>query len=200
MSESSIACLLVTHLPVKAERQRYPALRGKPLVVVENRRAKDLVIASSPEARGVRVGMPLPEVLARCPGATLLPADHRFYGDVFDRMAENIAMRCPVVEKAELGCVYACLDELSPLYGGDARLIASLLQSVPPDFGLRVGVASGKFAAYVSAATALPGRAVKAQLDSAAFFSGHSIDPPVSPQTRARLRRSGITTIEQLAA
>ena len=200
MSDLTIACLLVTHLPVKAERQRYPALRGKPLVVVENRRARDLVMASSPEARGVRVGMTLSEVLTYCPGATMVPADHRFYDDVFDRMADNIARRCPVVERAELGCVYASLEGMSPLYGGEARLIASLLQSVPPDFGLRVGVASGKFAAYVSAATALPGRAIKARLDSAAFLNSHSIDPLVSPQTRARLHRSGITTIEQLAA
>ena len=200
MSDSSIACLLVTHLPVKAERQRYPVLRGKPLVVVENRRARELAFDISPEARGVKPGMTLPEVLARCPGATLLPADHRFYGDVFDRMADNIAMRCPVVERAELGCIYASLEGMSPLYGGEARLIASLLQSVPPDFGLRVGVASGKFEAHVSAATALPGRAVKAQLDSAGFLNSHSIDPLISPQAGARLRRSGITAIEQLAA
>ena len=144
--------------------------------------------------------MTLPEVLACCPGATLLPADHRFYDDVFDRMADNIAMRCPVVERAEMGCVYASLEGMSPLYGGEARLIASLLQSVPPDFGLRVGVASGKFAAYVSAATAPPGRAVTTQLDSAAFLSSHSIDQITSPQARARLHRSGITTIKQLAA
>jgi len=126
--------------------------------------------------------MTLPEVQARCPGATLLPADFRFYDNVCDRMAENIAMRCPVVEKAEMGCFYTWLEDLAPVYGGEARLIASLLQSVPPDFGLRVGVASGRFTAYVSAATASPGRAVKTQLDSAALLSGHSIDPLISPQ------------------
>ncbi len=200
MSESTIACLLVTHLPVKAERQRYPALRGKPLVIVENRGFGNLVLDSSPEAKGLRPGMPLPESLTRCPEATLLPADHRFYDDVFDRMADNIARRCPAVEKAEMGCIYADVEGLSPVYGGEARLIASLLQSAPPDFGLRVGVASGRFAAYVSAATAPPGRAVKTQLDSAAFLSSHSIGGLISPQARARLRQSGIATIEQLAA
>ena len=200
MSESTIACLLVTHLPVKAEMQRYPALRGKPLVIVESNGSGDMVLDSSPEARDVKQGMPLPESLTRCSEATLLSADSRFYEDVFDRMADNIAMRCPVVEKAGMGCVYAWLEGLSPVYGGEARLIASLLQSVPLDFDLRVGVASGRFAAYVSAATAPPGRAVKTQLDSAAFPSSHSIDPLISSQARARLRRSGITTIEQLAA
>ena len=201
MSESTIACLLVTHLPVKAERQRYRALRGKPVVIVESCGIRELAFDSSPEARGVRAGMTLPEVLAHCPGATLLPADCRFYDDVFDRIADNIAMRCPVAEKAEMGCVYAWLEGLSPVYGGEARLIASLLQSAPPDFGLRVGVASGKFPAYVSAATALPGRAVKASHDPAASLSRRSTyPPPLSPEDRARLQRLGIATVSQLAA
>ena len=201
MSDSTIACLLVKHLPVKAEMQRYPALRGKPLVIVESNGSGGLVLDSSPEARGVKPGMPLPESLARCPEATLLPADQRFYDDVFDRMADNIATRCPVVEKAEMGCVYAWLEGLSPVYGGEARLIASLLQSVPPDFDLRLGVASGRFAAYAFAATAPPGRAVKTQLDPAAFLSSRSIDLlPFSPQGRARLRQLGISAAGQLAA
>ena len=201
MSESTIACLLVTHLPVKAERQRYPALRGKPLVIVESCGPGQMVLDSSAEARGARAGMALPEVLACCPEAALLPADRRFYEDIFDRMADNIAMRCPVVEKAGMGCVYARLEGLSSLYGGEARLIASLLQSAPPDFGLRVGVASGKFPAYLSAATALPGRAVKASHDPAAFVGRRSAHlPAFSQQDRARSQRSGITALGQLAA
>ena len=201
MSDSTIACLLVKRLPVKAEMQRYPALRGKPLVIVESCGSGYMALHSSPEAGDVKPGMPLPEVLARCPEATLLPADHQFYGDVFDRMADNIAMRCPVVEKAEMGCVYAWLEGLSPVYGGETRLIASLLQSVPPDFGLRVGVASGKFPAYVSAATAPPGRAVKASHDPAAFLSRRSpYLPSLSQQDRARLQRPGIAAASQLAA
>lgn len=201
MSESTIACLLVTHLPAKAERQRYPALRGSPLVIIESSGSGDLALDSSSEAWGVKPGMPLPEVLARCPEATLLPADSQFYDSVFDRMADNIAMRCPVVEKAEMGCVYAWLEGLSPVYDGEARLIASLLQSTPPDFGLRVGIASGKFTAYVSAATALPGRAVKASHDPAAFLRRRpTYLPSLSPQDKARLQRLGIAAVGQLAA
>ena len=103
MSESTIACLLVTHLPLKSERQRYPSLRGKPVVIVERRRPGGAVMESSPEAQGVEAGMPLEKALIRCPQAVVLEADRGFYDDVFDRMAEALAMRCPAVGKGRAG-------------------------------------------------------------------------------------------------
>ena len=201
MSESTIACLLVTHLPVKAERQRYPALRGKPLVIIEIISPGEMVLDCSPEARGVETGMSAPETLSRCPEAVLLPSDGQFYDNVFERMADALAMRCPVVERGELGCLYACLEGMAPVYGGEARLIASLLQAVPPLFELRVGVASGKFPAYVAAATSRPGRAVKAPPGAAAFLSSQSIELlPLPQKSRERLRQAGIHTLGRLAA
>ena len=61
MSDSTIACLLVTSFPIKAERRRYPALRGEPLVIVESVGPTDLVLECSPEAQGVEAGIPLAE-------------------------------------------------------------------------------------------------------------------------------------------
>ncbi len=46
----SIACLLITHLPVKAELIRRPELRGEPVVITESYGSKTLVLDSSPEA------------------------------------------------------------------------------------------------------------------------------------------------------
>ena len=201
MSESAIACLLVTHLPVKTEWQRYPALRGKPLVIVENCGSRDLVLDSSPEARGVTAGMSMPEALTRCPEARVLSADRQFYGDVFNRLAGKLAMRCPIMEAEEIGCVYAELEGLSLIYGGEARMIASLLQVAPPGFSPRLGVASVWFAAYVAAATAPTGRAIKAPHDAATFLSGHSVELlPISQESRERLRWAGVPTLGQLAA
>lgn len=201
MSESTIACLLVTHLPVKSERQRYPALRGKPLVIVESRRAGEMVLDSSPEAGNVSAGMSVPEALERCPQAALMPADGEFYNAVFDRFADRLAMRCPAVEQADLGCVYAGLEGLSLVYGGEARLVASLLQAAPPEFDPHIGVASSRFTACVIASGTQPGRAAKAPPDEAAFLSGRSIDLlPLSPESKARLHLSGVHTLGRLAA
>ena len=74
MSDRLIACLLVTHLPVKAELKRCPELRGKPVVITESYGSKTLVLDSSPEARGVATGMSLQEATSRCKDAVLLQA------------------------------------------------------------------------------------------------------------------------------
>ena len=200
-SQLTVACVLVTHLPVKAERRRYPALRGKPLVIIESCGSRDLVLDSSAEARGVTAGAPLTEALARCRDAVVMQADRTYYSDAFDRLTESLAMRCPMVEPAEMGCVYASLEGLGPVYGGAARLVASLLQAPPPEYNPQVGVAAGKFPAYVAAMTAGSGRAARAPHDAAAFLSGCSIDLlPLCSERKARLRRFGIHTLGHLAA
>src|SRR5918992_5559289 len=60
-----IACVLVTHLPVKAEIQRHPELKGKPVIVTAGNGSKQVVLDSSPEARGVAPGMTVQEALSQ---------------------------------------------------------------------------------------------------------------------------------------
>ena len=151
MAKSLIACLLVTHLPVKAELGRYPQLRGRPVVITESYGSKELVLDSSPEARGVAAGMSFQEAVSRCKDAVLLQADGPFYESRFDAVVRSLEGRSPLVEKGELGCAYVGLSGLEAMYGGEARLIAALLQAAPQEFNPRIGVAAGKFPAYVAA-------------------------------------------------
>ena len=127
MTDRSIACMLVTHLPVKAEVRRYPQLRGKPVIITESYGSKDLVLDSSPEAKGVTAGMPLAEAMARCKDASLLQADAPHYNQTFNKLVQALELRSPVVERAGLGCVYVGLDGLDLMYGGEARVVASLV-------------------------------------------------------------------------
>lgn len=199
-SKNSIACLVVTHLPVKAEVRRYPYLRGKPVIITESYGSRDLVLDSSPEARGVGTGMPLQEALSHCKEAVLLQADAYYYNDAFDKLARSMEMRSPLVEKAGMGCVYVGLEGLKLMYGGEARLIASLLQGAPADFNPRLGVAAGKFPAYVAAANTKGGRATRVPEDVAGFLSGFSVDLlPLSWEDKARLHHFGIHTLGELA-
>ena len=199
--ESSLACVLVTHLPVKAEVRRYPELRGKPVIITESYGSKDLVLDSSPEARGVGPGMPLQEAMARCKEAVLLQADGPHYNDAFGGLLQALEMRSPLVERADMGCAYVGLEGLDLMYGGEARVIASLLQAVPQEFNPRVGVASGKFPAYVAAVTTQGGRAARVPAgDVAGFLSGFSVGLlPLSWENKTRLHRFGIHTLGQLA-
>ena len=86
MTDSSIACMLVTHLPVKSEIRRYPQLRGKPVIITESYGSKDLVLDSSEEARGVCSGMLLVEAMSRCKEASLIQADPPYYSHTFDKI------------------------------------------------------------------------------------------------------------------
>ncbi len=200
-ADRSIACLLVTHLPVKAELQRRPELREKPLVITESYGSKTVVLDSSPEARGIASGMSLPEAASRCKYAVLLQADGSHYQEVFDGLVRALESRSPLVEEAGLGCAYVGINGLETMYGGEARLIATLLQAAPHQFNPRMGVAQGKFPAYIAAVTSNGGRATKAPADVAGFLKGFSIDLlPLSWDNKTRLHRFGLHTLGQLAA
>ena len=196
-----IACVLVTHLPMKAELRRRVELRGMPVIITESAGSKQVVLDRSPEARGVIAGMPLQEALSRCKGAALLQADVPYYRGVFDTVIGLLSQRSPLVEKSDLGCAYVGLDGLEDMYGGEARLIASLLQAVPHHLNPRVGLAGGKFPAYVAAILSGGGRATRACEDVAAFLEGLPVDLlPISWQNKVRLHRFGLRTMGQLAS
>ena len=196
-----IACVLVTHLPIKAELRRYPELRGRPVVITESYGSKELVLDSSSEARGVISGMSLQEAVSRCKDTVLLQADAPYYESGFNALVHSLEQRSPLVEKAELGSAYVGLDGLEAMYGGEARLITSLLQAVPQEFNPRIGVALGKFPAYVAAVTSNGGRATRVPGDVAGFLKEFSIDLlSLSWENKTRLHRFGLHTLGQLAA
>ena len=196
-----VACVLITHLPVKAEQRRRVELRGRAVIVAEACGSKQVVLDSSPEAAGVMAGMPLQEALSRCKGSVLLQADVPYYQTVFDGVVRLLLQRSPVVEKAGLGCTYVGVDGLEPMYGGEAKLIASLLNATPHDFNARVGLAEGKFPAYVAAVASDGGQARRVPDDVAGFLQKLPIDLlPTSWDKKERLHRFGIHTMGQLAS
>jgi DNA polymerase-4/protein ImuB len=162
------------------------------------------VLDSSAEAHGVNAGMPLAGAMARCKDAVLVQADAPYYNSTFDKLVQALELRSPVVERDGLGCAYVGLDGLELMYGGEARIVAALLQAAPPEFNPRVGVAGGKFPAYVAAVTAKGGRATRVPSDAAgmaAFLGGLSIGLlPLSWANKTRLHRFGIHTLGQLSA
>ena len=196
-----IACVLITHLPVKAEQRRRAGLRERPVIIVESYESKQVVLDSSPKAVGITAGMPLQEALSRCKGAALLQADESYYRTVFDGIVRQLAQKSPVVERAELGCAYVGLDGLEAMYGGEARLIASLLRTTLDDLNPRLGLAGGRFAAYVAAVMSREGEATRVPDDVAGFLGKLPVDLlPVSWENRSRAHRFGLHTMGQLAA
>ncbi len=195
-----VACVLVTHLPMKAELRRYPELRGSPAIIVTTSGSKQQVLDHAPEARGVIAGMALQEAAARCKNAVLLAADGPYYEKAFAGVIHSLEQRSPLVEPAGLGCAYVGLDGLEAMYGGEASLIASLLKGVPQAFNPRLGVAAGKFPAYAAAVTSPGGRATRVPEDVAGFLKDFSIDLlPLSWESKNRLRQFALHTLGQVA-
>ena len=196
------ACVLITHLPAKAELRRRADLRDRPVIITaQTGRDGPLVLDVSPRVTGVAVGMPLQEALSRCKSATLLEANEPHYRVVFDRIVRSLSRRSPVVEKGELGCAYVDVTGLEAMYGGESRVISALLNAVPREFHARLGLAGAKFPAYVAAAMSDGGHARKVPDDVRGFLAGLPVDLlPVSWDDRVRLHRFGLHTIGQVAS
>ena len=195
-----VACVLITHLPVKSELVRRPELARRPVIITETAGSKQRVLDSSPEARGVVAGMSLQEALSRCKEAVLVEADAPHYREAFDGLLSSLEQRSPLVEKSDLGCAYVGLDGLEAMYGGEPRLITTLMQAIPNSFNPRIGLAKGKFPAYVAAVTSDAGQATRVPDDGARFLKDFSVELlPLSWENKVRLHRFGLHTLGQVA-
>ena len=133
-----IACLLITHLAMKSEFTRHPELLNKPVIITQSHGSQQIVLDRSPEVHGITEGMSTQEALSRCRSATLVEADHSYYEATFNTVIEAIEQRSPTVEKGQLGCAYIGIDGLEMMYGGEARVITSLMQAIPTNFNPRI--------------------------------------------------------------
>jgi hypothetical protein len=196
-----IACLWVSHLPVKVELHRYPHLKRRPIILARASGSRRVVLDASPQAVDVLPAMPLQQALSRCKEAVLLDADLPLYRRVQEQFFDSLEQRGAEVEEAQLGLAYMKLDGLEAMHGGEARLITSLLNAVPSYLMPRIGMATGKFPAYLAATTCEPYGVMKVPEEPREFLALLSVDLlPVAWEIRSRLHSFGLHTLGQVAA
>ena len=196
-----IACVLVTHLQAKVEMRNRPGLKEQPVLIVDRSPRRSVVIDHFPAAFGAAAGMAIEEALSRQADGIVLEADESAYRREFHRMLVSLQGVSDRVEGAELGTAYVALGGLEALYGGEARLVTTLLNAVPQDLAPRVGVADTKFPAYVAARASQPLGATKVPPDPAEFLAPQPVDLlPLPAALRAELRRFGLHTLGEVAA
>ena len=196
-----VACVLITHLRAKVELRRQPHLAGEPVLIVDRRQTRPLVVDRSPAAAGVAAGMTLEQARSRQASGVVLEADEAAYRRVFRQLLSSLQGVSDRVEAAELGTAYVGLDGLDAMYGGEARLVNTLLNVVPHYLKPRAGVGAGKFPALVAAQTSQPLGATRVPPDAAAFLAPRPIDLlPVSLGVSESLHGFGLHTLRQVAA
>ena len=196
-----VACVLITHLRAKVELHRQPGLKATPAVVVGHERGRTVVLDTLPKSPGALEGMTVEEALSHRADTVVVEADGPAYRRVFREVLVSLQGISDRVEAGELGVAYAGLDELSEMYGGEARSAVALLRAVPEYLLPRVGLADGKFSAYIAARTSDLLGAVKVPSDVAAFLAPHSVDLlPISDRVKTDLHRFNIHTLGDLAS
>ena len=195
-----VACVLIPHLRALAEMRRCPHLSRRPIIIVDRSRGRPLVTDFLPEGSGVIQGMPLGQAMSLY-GGTALEADDPHYREVFDRVLAALQGVSDRVEAAELGTTYVGLGGLEGMYGGEARLARALLNAVSPDLEPRVGLAHGKFPAYVAAKFSGPQGAVRVPTNVKAFLAPHPINLlPVSSRLKEEMHRLGLHRVGAVAS
>ena len=196
-----LACVLITHLRALVELRSRPHLSRRPIVIVDRSGGRPVVADFLPEGSGIRKGMSLEQALSLDGGTRVLEADEPHYREVFDRALAALQGVSDRVEAAELGTAYVGLGGLEGMYGGEARLAHALLNAVSPDLEPRVGLAHGKFPAYVAAKISGPQGAVRAPADVGAFLARHSINLlPVSRRLKEEMHRLGLHRMGAVAS
>lgn len=155
---------------------------------------------------GVRPGQLVSQAVSLCPALTLLEPDPAHYAAAQDALVEVLAELSPVVEPSGQGCVFLGMDGLGRLHGLPPnqvrRVLRALFRALPPPLvaATRVGLAPGKFGAWVAAASARPGEPVIVpERELGTFLASRPVSAlPVQEATLDRLERLGVRTLGEL--
>jgi nucleotidyltransferase/DNA polymerase involved in DNA repair len=152
-----IACVLIPSFAVAVESLRDPCSTDGPVIVYD----RHTVLDASPDATGVREGLPLRQAKALCPHAAFVDADHALYRAAFDAMLDGLEDVAPQVEPAGLGCAYVDVQGLQGHYEDEFVLAGDLVEATRRATSLlaTTGIADGKFVAWVAASITPPGDA-----------------------------------------
>lgn len=201
-----VACLWMPQFALRAERARRPELPPGPLALVDSAAGTAGVVrACSPEAfaAGLAAGMPAASIPRHCPGALVLPFDAGHYQRRYETLLAALDTISPQVEADPLDVFFLDLAHLPHLDPRNPEQVAAAVRAViPPPFVPRIGIASGKFTAWVAANVAPPERPlVVEEAERAALLRpAPSRLLPGSAEMTRRLRLLGLRTLGDVAA
>ncbi|MBS21820.1 MAG: hypothetical protein CL739_06990 [Chloroflexi bacterium] len=198
---SKIGCLLITHFGVKAEINKTPELSDKDIFLYSQELHHSPVVEDfSKRIKNISKGVPLSYALSRYPKSLKFEFDRKNYEQIFASVISNVARIAPKIERSELGVIYIDIQGLSRMYGGEAKLVTSILDSIPYFLEPRFGISVNKFSAYSAALSSIPGGSTKILNNIDSFLSSFSVDVlPIKKSTIIDFHKFGIHTIGDIA-
>ena len=218
------ACCWIPQFALRCEEARHPGFTTGPAAVLSPDDARKVWQVSRHARRvGVRSGMTVSQAIGLAPTLKLCEADPVHYDERFSSLLSALTHVSPVVEPAELGRVFVGLDGLEGIHGDLERQIQAIevgtrnaecgtdMEISPAGsafrlphsaFGVRIGVAHGKFIAWVAASRTKPGaHTIVSPGTERAFLGPQPLAVlPLDTDTHRRLLRLGLSTLRDLSA
>ena len=196
-----ILCVLLPHFPMRCEILRHPDINKCLTVITCGDGSQKLVLDYSPGLEGLQQGTPIQQALARHDRVELTQADIPYYWSTFNKILDEMEGISPLVEGSELGTVFIGVDGLHLIYPDDSSLIKSVVKIIPETFVPQMGIAAGKFPAYLAARYSSPHEHKVLTGDIRTFLRDIPCDVlPISMKIKSKLRDFGIRTLGELAA
>ena len=188
------------------EQRDRPELRGRPVIVGGDPRARGVVSAASYEARafGVHSAMPLRTASALCPDGAFLPVDGAKYRRESRRVMEILGRFTPLLEQVSIDEAFLDVAGSEALFGPPVEIARRIKAGVRDEVGLTasVGAATTKLVAKIASDLRKPdGLVIVPPGEEAAFLAPLPIGRlwGVGAQTRVVLAEYGVRTIGDLA-
>ena len=195
---------LVMYLDIDAffpsvEQVRFPALRGRPVVV-----GSGVVASSSYEARrrGLKTGMAIASAVRICPQAVVLKGHQHVYAAFAERIFDRCRDLTPAVE-TYLDEAFCDLTD-TPTADRDPALVGWELKSAVKDetgLGVTVGFGPNRMVAKLAAKDVKPdGVAVVAAGAEEAFMEDRAVGDVagIGPRSVEMLRQINVTRVSEL--
>ena len=200
------ACILITNLAVASERRKNIELNNNQLVVFHKENKVKTIIENSLDSSALLPKLTLKEATYKYPNAVFISADKTYYRKLLNSVADELLLISPIIESngqilSNRNCIYMSLSGLEKLYKTYGNLERHILNSIPKDLEVRIGISDEKFTSYVAASIASSRKTIKVKKTSKEFLNDLSIDfLPINSILKEKLYELGINTLGKAAS
>ena len=200
------ACILITNLAVASERRKNIELNNNQLVIFHEENKVKTVIENSLYSSVLLPSLTLKEATYKYPHAVFISADKTYYRKLLNSVADELLLISPIIESngqilSNRNCIYMSLSGLEKIYKTYENLEGHILNSIPEDLQVRIGISNEKFTSYVAASIASSSKTNKVKNTSKKFLNNLSIDfLPINSTLKEKLYELGINTLGKIAS